>query len=499
MMKMNKSILTLLLAAIVGGAVALGGYKVFFEEKGYETFEKSQRYFLSNYLSDTSGSSKLPESLCFVMAADLTRPAVVHVKTFFSPKDIGQQFNPQMDPFLRDFFGDGFGGQIPQQTEPKEASGSGVIISQDGYIVTNYHVIENADKIEVILEDKRSYTAKLIGKDPSTDLALLKVGESNLPFVKLGDSDKLKIGEWVLAVGNPYDLTSTVTAGIVSAKTRNINILRGKENFAIESFIQTDAAVNPGNSGGALVNLKGELVGVNTAIASPTGSYSGYSFAVPVGIVKKVMDDLLKYGEVQRGLLGISIQDLTSDLAKEKGIKDLNGVYVGGVNEKGAAEEAGIKTGDVILKIDGHDISNTSALQEAIGRHRPGDKVGITLLRGDKTLELVATLKNKMGNTDVVKLDDRKFLASLGAEFAEVEAGEKKKLKLQGGVKVIKLKEGKLRSAGMKEGFIITQINKVKIKNLDELAIQLEKPRKGGILLEGVYPNGQNEFYAIGN
>lgn len=498
-MQVNKSILTLGLSAVLGGAVALGGYKLFIDDHNYETFEQRQRYFLSNYLSDTSAAANLPGSVNFVMASDLTRPAVVHIKTYYTQKDMGQQFNPQMDPFLKEFFGDGFGGMQPQQREPKEASGSGVIITHDGYIVTNNHVIDNADKIEVILEDKRSYTAKLIGKDPTTDLALLKVEETSLPFVRLGDSDKLKIGEWVLAVGNPYDLTSTVTAGIVSAKARNINILRGKENYAIESFIQTDAAVNPGNSGGALVNLKGELVGVNTAIASPTGSYSGYSFAVPVGIVKKVMDDLLKFGEVQRGLLGINIQDVSAELAKEKGIKEVKGVYVGGVNENGAAKEAGVKTGDVILKIDGHDVNSSSELQEAIGRHRPGDVVGITLLRDDKKMELSATLKNKMGNTGIVKVTDGKYSEKLGADFANIEAPEKKKLKLDGGVKVAKLKDGKLRDAGMRDGFIITQINKAKIKDVDDLYRQLEKPRKGGVLIEGVYPNGQSEFYALGN
>ena len=498
-MQINKSILSLTLSAAMGGAIALGGYKYFVDDKNYESFEQRQRYFLSNYLSDTSASANLPGSVSFVMASDLTRPAVVHIKTSFERKDMGQQFNPQMDPFLKEFFGDGFGGGAPQQRAPQEATGSGVIISDDGYIVTNNHVIENADKIEVILEDKRSYTAKLIGKDPTTDLALLKVEEKSLPFIRLGDSDKLKIGEWVLAVGNPYDLTSTVTAGIVSAKARNINILRGKENFAIESFIQTDAAVNPGNSGGALVNLKGELIGINTAIASPTGSYSGYSFAVPVGIVKKVMDDLLKFGEVQRGLLGINIQDVTAGLAKEKGIKDVKGVYVGGVNETGAAKEAGIKTGDVILRIDGHEVNSSSELQEAIGRHRPGDMVGITLNRDDKTIELSAKLKNRMGNTDVVKVTDGKYSSSLGAEFANLEASEKKKLKLEGGVKVLKLKDGKLREAGMRDGFIITQINKAKIRDTDDLNKQLEKPRKGGVLIEGVYPNGQSEFYALGN
>jgi len=497
-MQNNKFFLSLSAAAVLGGAIAMGGYHLLADNKQFSSNEQNQRYFLSKYLADTTAASALPGSATFVMASDLTRPAVVHIKTYFEQKE-SQQFNQQIDPFFREFFGDEFGGKIPQQKQPQEASGSGVIISEDGYIVTNNHVIENADKIEVVLEDKRSYTAKLIGKDPTTDLALLKVEEKSLPFVAIGNSDKVKIGEWVLAVGNPYDLTSTVTAGIVSAKARNINLLRSKENYAVESFIQTDAAVNPGNSGGALVNLKGELIGINTAIASPTGSYSGYSFAVPVNLVKKVMDDLLKFGEVQRGLLGINIQDINSNLAKEKGLNVAKGVYVAGVNENSAAKEAGIKTGDVILKIEDAEVNSSAALQEAVARHRPGDRIDILISRDGKEVKLSAVLKNRVGTTEVVKVTDGKFIDKLGVDIEELTSAEKKKYKLDNGVKVVRLKNGKLKDAGMKEGFIITQINKEKIKSPSQVYDILEKPRKGGVLIEGQYANGQTEFYAVGN
>ena len=339
----------------------------------------------------------------------------------------------------------------------------------------------------------------MIGKDPTTDLALLKVEESSLPFVRLGNSDKVKIGEWVLAVGNPYDLTSTVTAGIVSAKARNINLLRSKENFAVESFIQTDAAVNPGNSGGALVNLRGELIGINTAIASPTGSYSGYSFAVPVNLVKKVMDDLLKFGEVQRGLLGINIQDVTSQLAKEKGLKDIKGVYVAGVTEKGAAKEAGIKEGDVILKVDEQKVNSTAELQEAVAKHRPGDKVNLQILRDGAEKQISAVLKNRVGTTEVVKVTDGKFTEKLGVEFVELTSAEKKKFKIESGVKVTNIKKGILQDVGVKEGFMITSINKTKVKDPNDVLEILETPRKGGVLIEGVYPNGKTDFYAFDN
>lgn len=498
-MQNSKLLLPLTLSAVFGGAIALTGSHFLSSDKKFSSFEDKQKYYLSNFLSDTSLAANTPGGTNFVAAAEITSPAVVHIKTYFEQKESSQQFNQQLDPFFREFFGDDFGGRLPRNNKPQEASGSGVIISNDGYIVTNNHVIENADKIEVILEDKRSYTAKLIGKDPTTDLALLKVEESSLPFVRLGNSDKVKIGEWVLAVGNPYDLTSTVTAGIVSAKARNINLLRSKENFAVESFIQTDAAVNPGNSGGALVNLRGELIGINTAIASPTGSYSGYSFAVPVNLVKKVMDDLLKFGEVQRGLLGINIQDVNSQLAKEKGLKDIKGVYVAGVTEKGAAKEAGIKEGDVILKVDEQKVNSTAELQEAVAKHRPGDKVNLQILRDGAEKQISAVLKNRVGTTEVVKVTDGKFTEKLGAEFVELTSAEKKKFKIESGVKVTNIKKGILQDVGVKEGFMITSINKTKVKDPNDVLEILETPRKGGVLIEGVYPNGKTDFYAFDN
>ena len=311
--------LGLLAASVLGAAAALGGYKILFKETRYDTFDDKQNVRFANYAGDVV----VPEGLNFVYAAEAATPAVVHVRTMYERgKDQSEARGFEDSPF-GDMFKDFFGGQgniAPPQ--PMAGSGSGVIISDDGYIVTNNHVVGDADKIQVVLNDRRSYEAKVIGTDPNTDLALIKIEEKNLPFLKFGDSDKLKIGEWVLAVGNPFDLTSTVTAGIVSAKARNINILAREGNqYAIESFIQTDAAVNPGNSGGALVNLKGELVGINSAIATRTGTFNGYSFAVPSDLTKKVMDDLLKYGEVQRGLLGVSIRTVDADLAKEKRLR----------------------------------------------------------------------------------------------------------------------------------------------------------------------------------
>ncbi|MCS7073317.1 MAG: trypsin-like peptidase domain-containing protein, partial [Bacteroidia bacterium] len=320
------------------------------------TISEKQNFSLTRF-----NNPDFEQPMDFRSAAAQATPAVVHIKSTITKRNsrssspFGDDFNP-----FREFFGDGF-----IQPQPTDATGSGVILTADGYVATNNHVIENADKIEVILNDNRSYTATLVGTDPSTDLALLKINEKNLPFLKFGDSDKLEIGEWVLAVGNPFNLTSTVTAGIVSAKARSINILQ--DRFKIESFIQTDAAVNPGNSGGALINTKGELVGINTAIATKTGYFSGYSFAVPVNIVRKVMDDLMQYGEVQRGFLGIEIRDVNAELAKEKKLKDVKGVYVGKVNENSAAESAGLKEGDVITKIDEVKVNTASELQEQIG------------------------------------------------------------------------------------------------------------------------------------
>ena len=429
----------------------------------------------------STADASLPD---FTKAADLTVHAVVHVKTFYGNRSLGN--NPfGYNPF--DFWG------RPRENQQQEASGSGVIITDDGYIVTNNHVVDNAEKVEVTLNDNRTFAAKVVGTDPSTDLALLKIDEKALPYVVYGNSDNLKVGEWVMAVGNPFNLTSTVTAGIVSAKARNIGIL--PDQFKIESFIQTDAAVNPGNSGGALVNTHGELVGINSAIASNTGSFAGYSFAIPVNLVRKVMDDLVEFGSVQRGFIGVSIRDIDSKLVEEKGLKPTQGVFVAGLTEGGAAAEAGLKEGDIIQKVGNVSVTSTPQLQEQIGRYRPGDKVAVAILRDGKAENLMVTLRNKDGDTKIVKVEES--LSLLGGTFENASQDEKSKLKIRGGVKISKLLAGKLRSAGIQEGFIITSIDKKPITSKDDLENAL-KTKQGGVLIEGVYPNGMKAYYGFG-
>lgn len=502
-MNNKKLIFVVLLSSILGGVVSLFGYKLFVSDKMYSTIsEKQSNYRFSNFTSslDTS-TAVVPEGLNFISAANSVTPAVVHITTMYEVKasDESAGKNP-MDDMFREFFGDEF-HQGPKFRNPggkQEASGSGVILTEDGYIVTNNHVVENADKIEVVLNDKRSYTATLIGTDPTTDLALLKIEEKGLTFVKYGNSDNLKIGEWVLAVGNPFNLTSTVTAGIVSAKARNINILRDKDNLAIESFIQTDAAVNPGNSGGALVNLKGDLIGINTAIATPSGTFAGYSFAVPVALVKKVMDDLLKYGHVQRALLGIQIQDVTAELAKEKGLGHISGVYIGAVNDGSAAYDAGLKEGDIVKKIGDIEVNSSSELQEQVARYRPGDKIKVTYIRKGDVKVADVILKNKMGNTNVVKAGDSDVKTALGVELQAASKEELKKLKLESGVKVIKVKDGKLKDVGVKEGFIIISVDKKKVTSPSEVVAILDNNRNSGVLVEGIYPDGEKAYYGVG-
>ncbi len=423
--------------------------------------------------------SGLPD---FRIAAEKTIHAVVHVKTTQTKEYYNNYFG---NPF--DFWG------RPNPSFKQESSGSGVIISENGYIVSNNHVIANAEEITVTLNDNRSFKAKVIGTDPSTDLALLKIDESKLPFASYGNSDELNVGEWVLAVGNPFNLTSTVTAGIVSAKARNIGIL--PDQYKIESFIQTDAAVNPGNSGGALVNTRGELVGINTAIASSTGSYTGYSFAIPANLVRKVMEDLSEFGSVQRGFIGVSIRDIDSKLAEEKGIKELKGIYVAGLTPGGAAEDAGLKEGDVITQIGQAQVNSSPQLQEQIGRYRPGDKVNVTLIRDSKEKTVAVILRNKDGDTKLVKNDQ--VLKMLGGTFENVNSGEMNKLGLKGGVKISKLNDGKLRSSGIREGFIITSIDKKPIQTTDDLENAL-KTKQGGVLIEGMYPNGMRAYYGFG-
>jgi serine protease Do len=428
-------------------------------------------------------------SIDFTVAAEQSVHAVVNVKTTY-PLQTNQNVY-MYDPF-RDFFGQ----RSPQHQEAPMATGSGVIISQDGYIITNNHVVDGADKIEITLNDKRSYTADVIGKDPASDLALIKIKETGLPYMSYGNSDNVKVGEWVLAVGNPFNLTSTVTAGIVSAKGRNINIL-DKGLFPVESFIQTDAAVNPGNSGGALVNTSGELIGINSAIASNTGSYTGYSFAIPVNMARKVVADLLEFGEVQRAFIGVNIVDLDAKLAKEKSINELKGVYVSGLAAGGAGEEAGIKEGDVITKIGEVDVNNVPELQEQISRFRPGNKVVVTLKRNNQEKTIPVVLKNKNGNTDVVEKPKVEVVSALGAVFEDVNDTDRKKLGIENGLRVHKLSAGKLLSAGIKEGFIITNVDKKKINTVDDIKTALET-KKGGVLIEGVYPNGMRAYYGFG-
>lgn len=432
----------------------------------------------------------VPESaINFTSAAEKSVNAVVHVTI---EKETSNYFNSGFyDPFQHFFFGN---PNQQRKPAPQVGSGSGVILSDDGYIVTNNHVIEDADNIKVTLNDKRSFDAELIGRDPATDLALLKINEKGLPYLPYGNSDDVKIGEWVLAVGNPFNLTSTVTAGIVSAKARNIQILN--EEFAVESFIQTDAAVNPGNSGGALVNTAGELVGINSAIASNTGSYAGYAFAIPVNLARKVVDDLLEYGEVQRAFIGVSIRDIDQKLAEEKKITVQPGVYVNGLTKGGGAEKAGIKEGDIIYKINDVPINTTSELQEQVARHRPGEKLDIHLKRQGEDKVLAVVLNNRLGNTEPV-LKSSASLEMLGANFETPSAEELRRLGLKNGIKVKKLEGGKLRSAGIREGFIITHIDRKPINSVDDIGDALGN-KEGGILIEGYYPNGVRSYYGFG-
>ncbi|HOI28040.1 MAG TPA: Do family serine endopeptidase [Paludibacteraceae bacterium] len=475
---------------IVAVALLSAGVSVFC----YSQLEKRQQNVVIEKNSPvhfTSNIGSVP--IDFTEAAELSVNAVVHVMTKYEPKEAEMV----QDPFFQFFFGDRSRMQKPQ---PQVGSGSGVILTSDGYIVTNNHVVDGSDNISVILNDKRTFTAKLIGTDPTTDIALLKVDATDLPTLSIGNSDELKIGEWVLAVGNPFNLTSTVTAGIVSAKARSINILNS--DMKIESFIQTDAAVNPGNSGGALVNTRGELVGINTAIASQTGSYSGYSFAIPVSIMAKVVADLKQYGTVQRALLGISINDITADFAKEKNIEILEGVYVADVNDKSAASDAGIEKGDVITHVNEVKVKSVSELQEQIGRYRPGDKVSIIANRDGKNKKFEVTLKNKMGTTNVLKNGG---MDALGAKLVPLNDRQKNVFGVTGGLYVEKIeKGGRFQQAGVPKGYILVKANSKIVNSVSELEeIVNEAKQKNSkfdeqaLFLSGFNPDGKIVYYAI--
>jgi Do/DeqQ family serine protease len=424
----------------------------------------------------------------FTTAAEKTIHGVVHIKSEFSGRTGG--YDDFFAPFL-DFFGNPYNNNNNTYT----GFGSGVIITNDGYIVTNNHVVDGAGNINVTLNDHREFEAVVVGTDPTTDLALLKIDSDNTPFIAFGNSDGVKIGEWVLAVGNPFNLTSTVTAGIVSAKARNINIL-GTPG-AIESFIQTDAAVNMGNSGGALVNMNGELVGVNAAIASNTGSYAGYSFAIPVNIVKKVVDDLLNFGQVQRAYMGVTIREVDSRLVKEKDLDVANGVFIESVSESGGANNAGMREGDVIVSVDNHMVRTNAELLEIIGQHNPGDVVQVVVHRGGVEKDFAVELRNQQGSIAVEKKGEDFFMSDLGATLEEVPAEDKENLDITSGLKVVELKEGMLQKGGVQKGFIILKINGVKITSRQDIDYALQNIRSGVIRIEGVYPNGMRMNYGF--
>ncbi|MTI20738.1 Do family serine endopeptidase, partial [Fulvivirga sp. RKSG066] len=448
-----KRFSALVAAAILGSVITVGTFQLFEENKentSVRTIEKVPA--VKTAYSVNADGEVIP--LDFTKAAEKVMPAVVHIRSV--QKYSGNSQMQQIPEPFRDFFG-------PQQRQrgPKQGSGSGVIINAEGYIVTNNHVIEDADEIEVTLHDNRSYVAEVIGTDPNTDLGLVKIKEKDLPYLPIVNSNDVKVGEWVLAVGNPFNLNSTVTAGIVSAKGRSIGILNNatqeNQNTSIESFIQTDAAVNPGNSGGALTNLNGDLIGINTAIASPTGAYSGYSFAVPSNIVAKVIEDLMTYGVVQRGWLGVTIANITSEFARENDLETINGAYVRDINDKSGAKDAGIKAGDVIVKIDGVDVNNTANLIGYVGSKRPGDKVNIIVNRDGKEKAFEVLLKNREGNTEVITKKEEDMIASLGLELEPVDQKTLKRLEIESGVRVKSLSEGSVKnSTNMREGFIIT-------------------------------------------
>ncbi len=476
-MKDTKKYSLTFLLVLAGAFLAVWIYSSFFNKQEVVTI--TERNPVSFVNLPANSQQQLPD---LTFAAENSVHAVVHIATQ-SVRGGGWSSG---NPFFDEFFG-------LRRQEPQIATGfgSGVILTSDGYIVTNNHVIERAQNIKVILNSKHEYDARLVGADPSTDLALLKIDEEGLPYLTYGDSDALKLGEWVLAVGNPFNLTSTVTAGIVSARARNLGI--NEDQYSIESFIQTDAAVNPGNSGGALVNQQGNLVGINTAIASRTGSYAGYSFAVPVSIVKKVVEDLKEFGEVQRALLGVNIMNVDAKIAKDNGLDKVEGVYVAAVTDNGAAKQAGIKVGDVIMSVGGDRVNSSAELQEKVSRFRPGDDVKIGIKRGNDRKQITVTLRNKHGDTQIV----RDNVSVLGASFETIGNDDKTNLNIEFGIKVTDLKQGKLRDAGLNKGFIITHVNKKPIYEVNDFKREIGNA-KGGVLVEGIYPNGELAYFVFG-
>ncbi len=499
-----KLVMTVALVGIVSAGVTIATYSYMNNKNG----RNSSSQVFNQPVSYASLNTSAAENSDFTVAAENSVHAVVHIKSTAKAVSASGSGNRRyMDPF-EFFFGPGNGGGFQRpEPQPRTGFGSGVIISTDGYIVTNNHVIEGADEISVTLNDNKSYTAKLIGTDPETDIALIKINAKDLPIIPFGDSDKLKVGEWVLAVGNPFNLTSTVTAGIVSAKGRgNVFPSSGSGNavMKVESFIQTDAAVNPGNSGGALVNTKGELVGINTAIYSETGNFAGYSFAVPISIVSKVAADIKQHGAVQRAMLGVSIQNISAlkELKPEvaEKLKVTEGAYVADFAERSSAKEAGIEVGDVITAINGVKLKNVSELQEQVSRYRPGDKVQVTVQRGDSKKDFTVNLKNRQGNTDLIK--NTPVAELLGVAIKPLSDSVKKQHGISYGVEVSGITAGKFKDAGISKGYIIMLVNDQKVTSPEEFESMVEKVIKTSnddkvLFIKGFYPNGKTRYYAV--
>jgi serine protease Do len=459
--------------AIVSSILSVVTYR-FFEQRNYwngmdANYSKYAKYYDAIFSDRSRGKFYSSAPTDFIKAAAIATPAIVNIRSI-------ENINLNSNAVEKD---------LPS------SSGSGVIVSPDGYIITNFHVVDNVGDIEVTLNDRRKFLAKLVGSDPSTDLALLKIEALNLPALIIGNSDSLQVGEWVLAVGNPFDLNSTVTAGIVSAKARNINILEGATS--IEAFIQTDAAVNPGNSGGALVNSNGELVGITSAIITYSGQYEGYSFAIPVNLVQKVMKDIKEFGIVQRGFLGINIDEVNDQIAKDLGLAAPEGVYVSAVTKGGAADEGGILPGDIIIALNQTTVKTMPEFQELIGRQRPGNTVSLTLIRNGNRKETKVTLRNRSNSTGTITTKSNRILRRLGIEILNLNKEQKKKY--DNGVVVNSILQGSIiSSTNMEPGFIIKKINDIEVSDMEDVITIFEKTN-GKVVIEGVYEGFEGPYY----
>ena len=478
-----KSISRPIMFTAIGGLVALGAaHSLGWTGKTVIIEDTNQGASQANLTTDRPLPSAPTD---FVAAAERTVEAVVHVKT--TAERVQNYYNPFNDLF--------FGRPSTPEKLEVEGSGSGVILTEDGYIVTNNHVIKGAKTIVVTTSNNDEYEAELIGADPTTDIALLKIEGNALTKVDVANSDEVRLGQWVLAVGNPFNLTSTVTAGIISAKGRDINII--DEQSAIESFLQTDAAVNPGNSGGALVNTAGELVGINTAISSRSGSFEGYSFAVPANLMLKVVNDLKEYGRVQRAFIGINYNEVTAALSEELNLEVNKGVYVANVISEGAADDAGITKGDVIINVNGKSIVSGADLTEALGQRRPGEKLSVVVNRSGKNKAFEVVLKNKLGTTEMLTKEEE-LLRNFGAELEELSSTDKRRLGLRYGIRVSKILGGRFQKAGIPKDFIIVKLNNVYVENVESFDRLVRQFNPGdGVLIQGFEPNGKANYYAF--